>query len=301
MHELQKAKLLEPSATVFLLEGLAFENVNNHQMAYNAYDNALKLDNDIFDAHKKRSIYRYEQKDWAGAYADIAHMIRLQPKSAVPYRLRGMIRGHQQDYKGAIEDLTHYLEFDSTDLEVLQSRAVCRNEIRDHQGALNDIQVVFAKRPTSELQEQIIRIKIQMGDTTGAWMDLDRWSIAMPQATIPFVIRAELSIGKKDLKRAEQEIKQAYKTFNAEFYPGMDSEITMVKGRLMLSENKPDKAISLFSQALRLDPFNDMARYYRGKTYLQTGKKEKAVADFEFLAKKGKYDAKAILDSLHEN
>ena len=139
-----------------------------------------------------------------------------------------------------------------------------------------------------------------MGDTTGAFADLDHWTAALPLATVPYVIRAELWIGKKAFTQAKKELKKAYGTFNVQFYPEMDSEITLVKGCLRLSENKVNKAISLFSHALRLDPLNDRARYYRGKAYLQAGKKEKAIIDFEFLARKGRYDAKAILGSLSE-
>ena len=73
-------------------------------MALTYYDKALTLDDDIFDAHKKRSVYRIELKDWRGANRDFEDMFRLQPKSPVTYRLRGFARSHEGNYKGAIDD-----------------------------------------------------------------------------------------------------------------------------------------------------------------------------------------------------
>src|SRR6187549_511865 len=64
LDALTAAEKIEPTAPVFFLKAIAYEHLNNHPSAFQYYSLALGLDNDIFDAHKKRSIYFMELKDW---------------------------------------------------------------------------------------------------------------------------------------------------------------------------------------------------------------------------------------------
>ncbi len=94
LENFKAAEKIQPSATVYFLEALAFK----HDSAFVYYDKALQLDNEIIDAHKKRALYRYEQNNWKGAYADLNEMARLQPDLMLTYRLRGLIKAAQKDY-----------------------------------------------------------------------------------------------------------------------------------------------------------------------------------------------------------
>ena len=118
IDEIRKSERIQPSATVYFIEALAYEHFGDHYTALTYYNKALALDNDIFDAHKKRSVYRTELKDWKGAHQDFDDMLRLQPQSPAVFRLRGLSRSVEGDYNGAIEDLTKFMKTDSTDYEV---------------------------------------------------------------------------------------------------------------------------------------------------------------------------------------
>lgn len=49
------AENIQPSATVYFLKAVAFEHLGDHPKALEYYTRALKRDNDIFNAHKKKN------------------------------------------------------------------------------------------------------------------------------------------------------------------------------------------------------------------------------------------------------
>lgn len=126
------------SALILFLQALTFEHKKDHQKAFLAYNECLKLDNDIIDAHKKRGIYFSELEQWDKATADFNEMLRINSETYHAYKLRGVSRFHQNDFRGAIADFTKYLVRDSSDQEAWGSRGASYARVKDVLSATHD-------------------------------------------------------------------------------------------------------------------------------------------------------------------
>ncbi|HWA33764.1 MAG TPA: hypothetical protein VG737_06525, partial [Cyclobacteriaceae bacterium] len=127
---LNVAQKLQPSSCGYLMKGLTFEGLRQYDSSLANYNKALLMDNDIFDAHKKRAIYRYEANNWKGAYEDLNQMRRINPSSPATFRLSGMIKSNLKDYYGCIIDMAAFVKTDTTDFESWQVKAFCHMQVK---------------------------------------------------------------------------------------------------------------------------------------------------------------------------
>jgi tetratricopeptide (TPR) repeat protein len=125
------------------LRGLTLEHSGQHNVAYIAYDHAIELDPEIFDAYKKRGIYQIELRKYDAAIKDFNEMIRLQPELLVSYRLRGLTKALADDCPGAMSDLTKFIDRDSSDRESLTTRGSCLEKTRQWAKAAHDFHRAF--------------------------------------------------------------------------------------------------------------------------------------------------------------
>jgi tetratricopeptide (TPR) repeat protein len=300
IENFKAAEKIQPSATVYFLEALAFEHQEKHDSALIYYDKALALDNEIVDAHKKRAIYRYELKDWKGAYADLNEMARLQPQLMLTYRLRGLIKAAQKDYYGAIIDLSKYLKSDTADFEILNQRGVCRSQIGDERGANDDFRKSLKyDRFNWRLYEYVAKSYVTLKDTASALETLSEYSEAMPERIAPFMYKTELFLGQRKWDDAQQMIDQALKRFHPEYFDKqIYSRVIFLKGQLNYHLKNYSISIQEFNKALDTNPTNLEALYYRGKAYIGMGEKKRAISDFKRLKQMGYADSETILQSL---
>jgi tetratricopeptide (TPR) repeat protein len=133
---LNAAERIEPSSCVYLFKGTAFLLGNATDGAAFYYAKALQMDNDIFDAHHQRAIYRTMHNDWKGAFDDYNEMSRIDPGSLITLRARGETRLAQGDFAGAIKDFSTFLKKDSLNAETLMLRANARKSSSDLKGTL---------------------------------------------------------------------------------------------------------------------------------------------------------------------
>ena len=109
------------------LLAVSYEHKGEHDKAYQFYNLALQLDNDIADAHKKRAIYEQELKQWDRSIQDLTEVLRLTPDAYVIYKIRGTSYFYLDRFTNAISDYSKYLEHDSTNKEVISYRGVAYN------------------------------------------------------------------------------------------------------------------------------------------------------------------------------
>ncbi len=95
------------------LLAVSYEHKGEHDKAYQFYNLALQLDNDIADAHKKRAIYEQELKQWDRSIQDLTEVLRLTPDAYVIYKIRGTSYFYLDRFTNAISDYSKYLEPDS--------------------------------------------------------------------------------------------------------------------------------------------------------------------------------------------
>lgn len=294
-YNLHQAALIQPSATVFYMQAVNYEHMSKHDSAFVFYDRALALDNDIFDAHKKRGIYRFEVKDWKGAYKDFNDMIRIQPDTYVTYRLRGFVKSHQKDYYGSIIDLTRYLKSDSSDAEVFRTRALCRFQVGDKRGAMEDLSKSLDLEWSGKLADEVVRGYAELGDTVKTLHAIKTYKRFNLTNHYDRVKQIELLIEFKYWDQALLEIAKAQVSAKT---PVEQSEMLLLKGLYHFYQDHHQEAIACFDQALVVVKENLEARYFRGKCYMAMDQNEKAIEDFKVLKKANYSDSKEILQQL---
>lgn len=291
IHDLKVSIQHQPTASAHWLKALSHEYLQQYDSSYVDYDKTLKLDNDIFDAHKKRAIYRSDRKDWKGAVRDFMDMERLQPESIVTWRLRGQLKYNQKDYYGSLLDFTRYLKKDSFNIEVLNTRAQAHMQVKNYTHARNDYRkIITLDSSQTEPREQFYYLSLMLNDTTSAWNALEQYGLDFRGRTFTFLRKAEILIARKQWVNA-QEITIAYRKNIFFTDPIADVYMTFLEGRIFAGRDQTKEAIQSFSKAIKKGTEHDYrileAWYERGFLYWKTGELKKAVKDFEVLKTEG--------------
>jgi len=282
IEEIRKSERIQPSATVYFIDALAYEHFGDHYTALNYYNKALALDNDIFDAHKKRSVYRTELKDWKGAHQDFDDMLRLQPQSPAVFRLRGLSRSNEGDYKGAIEDLTKFMKTDSTDYEVIRTRSVCWTMVKNDKAANEDLRMLLKLGKDTRLYQTIAENYILLKDTSNAIEIWKEYARLNPGLFIPFMELARIYVHQKKWDSARIEIDKLLHMVIP--YPKRyAAEILYWQGLIDFDGALYEDAIVKFTKALKNDNNNLDAKYFRAKAYEKLGQLKKALSDLKDL------------------
>jgi tetratricopeptide (TPR) repeat protein len=298
VEEIKNAEKIQPSATVFFLAGLAYEHSGEHPTAFKYYNTALTLDNDIFDAHKKRAIYRMELKDYKNAYKDIDEMFRLQPKSPVAYRLRGLARSNDGNYKGAIADLDQFIKTDSTDYEAIRTRSACHMLFGDEKSANEDLRLLLHLDENWELYETVATNYIILKDTANAIEIWKEFAALKPEVFIPFMELARLYIQQEKWDSAKAEIDKLLPIINPDQMPKKYAEILYWQGLIKFHQSLYEEAIGNFTKALKNDATYLDAKYFRAKAYEKSGQLKKAQNDYKELKNVQYKDAKLLFEAI---
>ena len=139
LEVIKQAGDLEKSALWQYLCGVINEHLKVHKVAWGHYENALRLDPEIFDAHQKRGIYRSNVGKWRAAEQDFTEMIRIQPASKFGYKLRGVARYRKKDYKKAIDDSKKVLQVDSTDCDARNILGNCLLKTNEYFSGIDEL------------------------------------------------------------------------------------------------------------------------------------------------------------------
>lgn len=298
IEELKKAEKVEVSATVYFIHALALEHFGDHYSALNYYNKALALDDDIFDAHKKRGVYRAELKQWKGAYEDFEDMLRLQPNTPVAYRIRGLVRSSEGDFKGAIADLNKFMKVDSTDYEVIRTRSVCYAKVGDEHAANEDLRKLMKLESGWELYETVAGNYLILRDTISAIEVWREFAAEKPGIFIPYAELAKIFVSQKKWDSASINIEKAMPMIVREAMPKKHSELLCLKGLIDFENARYREAIVEFSFALKIDGDNQEAKYHRALAHEKVGETKKAMADFKALKNANYRDAQRHFEAL---
>lgn len=300
LEEIDRAQNVQSSATVFFVRALAYDHSGDHNSALKYYNRALALDNDIFDAHKKRSIYRAELKDWKGADSDFNEMFRLQPSSPVVHRLRGLVRSQQEDFKGAIDDLTKFIRTDSSDYESIRTRSVCFVMLGDEKAGNEDMRKLLRLDGGWELYETVATNYLKLRDTVNAIEVWQEFATARPQLFIPYMELARIYVAQEKWDSVKVQIERLMPIINPDFMTKQYAEILYWEGLLAYQNASFEAAIAKFSKSLKTDASNPAPKYFRAKAYQNIGEPKKAKADLKALTILRYKDASALYSALQE-
>lgn len=293
-----QAEKLEPSATVYYTRAIIYEHLKKHDSAFYDYGKALRLDKDIFDAHKKRSIYWISLKNFKMGHEHISNMFRLQPESIVAYRLRGLLRSHEEDYQGAIDDLAKFLKADSSDYEALRTSAVCKAALGDNHGANDDLRkVLYFDTRNWTMYEDVYTNYLSLGDTTKAIDIMKLYADQEPRIITPYLDLVRIYFRRNqwvDLRTELQRIKGLPPSYHT---TQQLADQFFFEAMLHSRDGDYDEAIENFSRALKLVPAFQEAIYYRAKAFERKGDLKKALHDLKPLKIAGFKDAGLLYEA----
>ena len=296
LEEIKMAEHIQPSATVYFLEALAHEHAGNHSDAFKYYNKTLEKDIDNFDAHKKRSVYRIELKDWAGANEDFKHMFRLQPKSPTTYRLRGLGKSLQKDYRGAIDDLSRFIKTDSSDYESIRTRSVCLSLVGDKAASNEDLRRLLNLRRQAELYVTVASNYLDLKDTTSAIEIWREYSDYRPLSSTPHMALARIYVQQKKWDSVRLEIRSVLPLINPDRQSKEYAEIVFWDGLVDFQQSSYETAIVKFTKSLKSDAHNLEAKYLRAKAYEKIGEFKKALLELKELKNTGYSDSASVYD-----
>lgn len=302
LKSINEVKGSATSPLCLFMKGLVNEHKGSHHDAYKAYDSALRYDNDIIDAHKKRGIYLMEMKEWKYAETDFTHMLRINPEAYVAYRFRGLARIASAQYIGALNDYTKYLKYDSTNKEVRAERAMVYKRMGDHLPSTLDLLMTqnFQAIESFDVIQGEINKLLAKNDTTKALWWLEQFIKQDPRFINAHKSKLALLAAQKKWEQVESCAVAVLQnpTNVLTLSPSDKSALLTAKGLAMTNLGDAAGAIKELNAAVTFDKKNSDAYVARAEAQLRLSNKKSAAEDLARAAKLGNGRAADMLKSL---
>ena len=143
--ELNEDKL---AANAFFSIGCLLSAGEKWEKALVAYDTAIALKPNSWEAFYNRGIARYDFKQYAEAMTDFGKVIELNPNFASAYHNRGVLKDELKDYEGAMADYTEAIGINANYAEAYANRG----EAKVNLDSIDEARLDFQK--ALELAEQ---------------------------------------------------------------------------------------------------------------------------------------------------
>lgn len=260
----------DTTAVSAFMSAVAHEHSGSHVKALKYYGVALDRDNEIFDAHKKRGVYRTELKQWDEAIRDFNEMLRIDKTSLVAYKFRGISFYHKGDFELAKNDFSRYLTKDSTDKEVFGFRGMCHRNLGNELLACYDLLAAGREDGIGyPLLKKTIFNLLKSRDTTRAEKEINRIIKKFPRYASAYAVRIGLHERWGDWKSIKDEIDNAIDEMKRGYFDFQGSAyLLVVKSKILSREEKQDEALKHLDEAIRIYPNYGDAYFERGKIHL---------------------------------
>ena len=291
----------EEAAVIYFAKGICHEHAGNYVTAINLYSEALVLDPEIFEARKKRALYRAQQRDWKGANADLTAMEKLEPESIVIDKLRGYIKMGFKNYYGAIVDLTEFIKFDSTDSDVLFNRGYSHEKVENYRLAANDyLQALRYDSAKASFYRAASDGLLKAKDTLRSLEVCLLRTRRFPKDEAAWIELGNVQMLLMKIGEGHASIDKALETIAPKYFDKSELFVRAahIKGMLYFRQKNYKASIKQFSKVLDFSSRDPESQYLRGQCYLLIDDIKSARKDFEALAAKGYRDSQEIHASL---
>ncbi|MGI0480888.1 tetratricopeptide repeat protein [Geminocystis sp. CENA526] len=122
----------------YIIEGLIYSELKNHEKAISEYDQAIKLDPNNTLTYIARGVSYGELGEYDKAISDYTKVISLDPNYAVAYNNRGFTYNSLGEYDKAIADYTKTISLDPNYAVAYNNRGGSYNELGEYQKAIAD-------------------------------------------------------------------------------------------------------------------------------------------------------------------
>lgn len=281
------------------LKAVAFEHQGRHAEALEYYNRALKLDNQIGDAYKKRGIYEQELKQWDKSVEDFTAVLKLYPDGFRVNWIRGVSYYHMNQFDEAIDDFNIYLKNDSTNKEVLAARGMAYarggHPLMGYAdlAASDNLHALDYKHI-----ERLVDSVLQRSDTAQALYALDVITRKAPYFSAGFVQKFKVHLARDQWQPVADNISLALRNMPSVGARHERSYLLTVQALVLARNKHRDDALRSLNEAIKFDSRNDLAYLERGRLYLEMRKASKAEDDLRKAQSLGNERAKELLVSL---
>ncbi len=137
----------ELAAHAFFSIGYLLHHGNRTEKAISAYDMAIALKPDFWEASYNLGIARYDFRQYAEAMTDFNKAIELNHNFASAYYNRGILKSELKDYEGAITDFDKAIMLGFNSAEVYYHRASAKALLGEHDTAVSDYDKAIELKP----------------------------------------------------------------------------------------------------------------------------------------------------------
>lgn len=242
------------------LKAVANEHMGNHDAAFALYDEALKLDDQIADAHKKRGIYEQELGQWDKSIEDFNAVLALTTDAFVIYKLRGISKFRLNRFKPAADDFSAYLKYDSTNTEVIGYRGMAYLQNKQMLEAYIDF-AASGNRQALDFADmtRLVNSLLVKGDSIRSMYALRVFTRAVPGYTEGYVRKFKVHRARKEWSEIEKELPRAIKNVSRLTYPEDESYLYTLQAMIETTKGEHEAALQTFNRAIELDHNNKLA------------------------------------------
>ena len=234
----------------YYAKGLALKDLKNDADAITAFDQAIALQPKLYEAWREQSIAFYNMDQNSKALVSIGKAIEIQPKDFVLYNIQGLILVESRRYSEAVNAYSEALKIKEHPF-IYNDRGIAYSQLEQYQQAIADFNKAIEINPG--LEQPYYNRVIVYQDRGLAYLVLGQYQEAI--ADFNKVIEYELY----------------------EYY-----ELGYVgRGTAYYKLGQYQQAIADFNKAIEINPHMAEAYYARSLIYANSGEKEKAIADLE--------------------
>ena len=247
--------------------GLDKYNRNDYDGAVSDFNKAIEFApyNAVYIGN--RGLAYSELKDWEKAIADYTEAVRLMPNngtfSGMYFNNRGAAYSHLKDMEKAIADYTEAVRLKPDDAQFLYNRGNAYYSLKDWKKAIADYTEAVRLEPNNA---------VYFNNRGNAYSELKDWEKAIADFTEAVRLMPNNDLFKKNLANANDMLKK--NLVNAQAQVFSNSGIDKFKNKDYVG------AVSDFTEAIKLAPYNAVYFSYRGNAYYSLKDWEKAIVDY---------------------
>lgn len=250
---------------------------------------AIAADPSLVSAYVLLADYYAQRYDYLSAMQVLQKIQRLQPQHYEVYRGYATVSLRRKDFKSAITFGQKALKIYDTDLETILIMAKAHLGLREFQEALR-----YSARATeldySSVEAQSVYAKAEAGargvDSGAAYVQalINRYVVTKNQQIPQAAIDLRVTLG--DIYMQDERFRQAEEAYRQAISLDANNKPAMVGlASALQAQNFAPQALEMYLKAAILDPSDADPIYRSGQLYLEVGKLNEALRQFERVLK----------------
>lgn len=264
-------------APIYRKRGNTYSSYGNYQQAIADFDRALELDPNYNFAYRSRGWAYYQFKDYQRAFADFNYALELDPNDAHAYYSRGWAYDALKSYQQATADFGRAIELDPNFSWAYCGRGWVYHDLKDYQQAIADFNHALELAPNDDWPYRLRgQTYLWLKDIKQSKADYIRsWELNPSLIRNGWMIQwINMCLNRTSPTTAEQ--LEAIAAIDPRIYTAC-----VCRGTAKYLSKYFDEALAELEQAIRLEPQEWGAYFWKGLACASIGRDKDAIAAIE--------------------